>query len=67
MKEENRLNDKKAAALTVQGEEAFYEDMTCIPVYAAITNTMYQESIELPMKQYIAQGGWGWPFSKQAQ
>ena len=65
MKEENRLNDVKAAALTVAGEEAMYQDMTCIPVYAAITNTMYQENIELPMKQYIVQGGWGWPFSTQ--
>jgi len=62
-KEENRLVDTKVAALTLQGEEEMYKDMTCVPVYAAINNTLYQEYIDLPMESYNAQTGWGWQYS----
>ena len=61
--EEYYLNMDKLSALTVQMEEAMYEDMTCLPVYQGKTFAMFQERVELPMKQYHSQGGWGWLFS----
>ena len=61
--EEYYLNMDKLSALTVQMEEAMYEDMTCLPVYQGKTFAMFQERVELPMKQYHSQGGWSWLFS----
>ena len=49
------------------GESAWYDDMTNIPVYSAITKLMYQERVELPMNVYTSQNGFGWYYSKLAQ
>ena len=63
MKDENRLNDKNLLKLTVQGEEAWYEDMTCIPVYGGVSKYMYQEYVQLPVSGYAAGIGLGWYYS----
>jgi len=63
MKDENRLDEDKLAALTVQGEDAWYEDMTCIPIYGTVKKLMFQDNIELPMVQYSPQVGFGWHFA----
>jgi len=63
LKDENRLSDTKLLALTVQGEEAWYEDMTSIPVYAGVTNMLFQEYVDLPVSTYAAGMGLGWYYS----
>jgi len=63
MQDENRLDEQKLAALTVQGEEAWYEDMTSIPVYVDAKYTLFKDHVELPMKQYTAGLGFGWYFA----
>ena len=63
LKDENRLSDKNLLKLTVEGESAWYDDMTDIPVYATIYKYMYQERVNLPMTQYTSQNGFGWYFS----
>jgi len=63
LKEENRLDDKKMLALTVEGEKALYEDMTCIPVYCDPANLLYQEYVQLPLENYVPGLGMGWVYS----
>jgi hypothetical protein len=63
LKDENRLDEQKLLALTVQGEQAWYDDMTCIPVYGGVSNYMYQERIQLPVDNYTAGMGLGWRYA----
>ena len=63
MKDENRLDDEKLLALTVQGEEAWYEDMTNIPVYGGVSKMLYQEYVDLPVDAYAPGIGLGWYYS----
>jgi len=63
MKDENRLDDEKLLALTVQGEDAWYEDMTNIPVYAGVSKMLYQEYVDLPVDTYAPGIGLGWYYS----
>ena len=63
LKDENRLDEKKLAALTVQGEEAWYEDMTDIPVYVDVQNVLFKDHIQLPVEQYSPGVGFGWYFA----
>ena len=65
LKDENRLNEDKLVALTVQGEEAWYEDMTDIPVYVDVKYTLFSDRIDLPMKQNVSSiAFFGWAFSE---
>ena len=57
------LNTDKLSQLTVQMEETMYENIPCIPVFQACNFNMFQERVELPMKQYHSQGGWAWIYS----
>ena len=61
--EENRLDDEKLLQLTVQGEEAMYEDMTYVPVFCNGKFDLYQEEVDLPMTQYSNQIGFGWMYA----
>ena len=54
---------QKLAALTVQGEEAWYEDMTDIPVYVDVKNVLFKDHIQLPVEQYSPGVGFGWYFA----
>ena len=63
LKDENRLDGNKLLDLTVAGESAWYDDMTNIPVYSAITKMMFQERVDLPMNVYTSQTGFGWYYS----
>ena len=63
MKDENRLNDQNLLKLTVQGEEAWYEDMTCIPVYGGVSRMLFQEYVDLPVDSYAAGIGLGWYYA----
>ena len=63
MKDENRLSDQKLLALTLQGEEAWYEDMTCVPVFGGVSKYLYQEYVQLPVSGYAAGIGLGWYYS----
>ena len=65
MKEENRLDESKLLALTVEGEKAMYEDMTCIPVYGSVSNMMFQESVQLAVDNYCPGLGLGWYYSSR--
>jgi hypothetical protein len=37
--------------------------MTCIPVYSAVSNLMYQEHVQLPLQGYTPTIGFGWYYS----
>ena len=63
MKEETRLDEQKLLKLTVEGEKAMYEDMTCIPVYGSAANMMFQEYVQLPLDNYASGIILGWYFS----
>jgi len=65
LKDENRQSDKKLLELTVKGEQCWYDDMTCIPVYSAVSNLMYQEHVQLPLQGYTPTIGFGWYYSSQ--
>jgi hypothetical protein len=61
--EENRLDEDKLIALTLQMERAMYDDMTCVPVYAPYNYLMFSQRVELPMKVYDPNVGFGWLYS----
>ena len=61
--DENRLDEKKMLALTIEGEQAWYDDMTCVPVYGGVSNVMVQERIQLAVDNYTAGMGLGWYYS----
>ena len=65
LKDENRMSDRKLLELTIQGEQALYDDMTCMPVCASISNVMYQENIQLAVDTYSAGIGFGWYYASQ--
>ena len=54
-----RLDERKTLDYTVQMEESCYQDMTCIPVYGSVSNTLFQDYVQLPMEQYSAGVGFG--------
>lgn len=60
--EENRLDDEKLAALTVQMEQTMYEDMTCCPVYGVTNYAMFSERISVPLKEYDPSLEFGWQY-----
>ena len=61
--EENRLDENKLVALTLQLEQAMYDDMTCVPVYAPFNYLMFSEEIDLPMERYDPSVGFGWLYA----
>jgi len=63
--EEVRLDERKTLEYTVQMEESCYQDMTCIPVYGSVSNTLFQDYVKLPMSQYSAGVGFGWIYSEK--
>ena len=60
-----RLDERKTLDYTVQMEESCYQDMTCIPVYGSVSNTLFKDYVQLPMEQYSAGVGFGWIYAQK--
>jgi len=64
--DENRLDENRLVDLTVQLEQAMYDDMTCVPVYNPRYHILFSDRVELPMAVYNPNVGFGWLYSAYA-
>jgi oligopeptide transport system substrate-binding protein len=61
--EEYRLDQKKTVAATIEMEKIFLNEVLAVPVYEAVSRTMFAPRVKLPLKDYVPSVGWGYMYS----